>query len=163
MKIASFIGDATGKSWYLFSLYSKLIYMYRRSAEELSATNPKDADNYHYFSYDTKSGTSGIARGVSFGGGKGSGTFCLKTQKSRTAISEWMSSDAKTSLVRLIFSWLLYLYLLKPLKSNRPLNKFMVSFLDICAWTWPRHRNASWLLFRFFVHIDHSKEFCKTW
>ena len=96
--------------------------MYRRSAEELSANNPKEADNYHYFSYDTKSGTAGIARGISFGGGKGSGTFCLpkQHQKSRTAISEWMSSDAKTSLVRLVSSWLLYLYLQKALKSNPP-------------------------------------------
>ena len=98
--------------------------MYRRSAEELSAKNPKVADNYHYFSYDTKSGTAGIARSMSFGGGKGSGSFCLpkKYQKHRTAISEWMSSDAKTSLVGLIYSSLLCLYLLKPSKSNRFLN-----------------------------------------
>ena len=99
--------------------------MYRSYAEELSAKNEKDADNYHYFSYDTKSGTAGIARGISFAGGKGSGSFCLSAEykKRRTAISEWMSSDAKTSLVRLISSWLLYLYFLKPFKSNRPLNK----------------------------------------
>ena len=91
----------------------------------LSAKNKKDADTYFYFSFDNKGGIGGIANGVKFGGGKGSGSFCLpkQYQKKRTAISEWMSSDAKTSLVRLISSWLLYLYLLKPLKSNRPINK----------------------------------------
>ena len=86
----------------IYTPYVLLHLIYRSYAESLTANNPKTADNYHYFSYDTKSGTAGIARGVSFGGGKGSGSFCLpeKYKNSRTAISEWMESDAKTSLVR---------------------------------------------------------------
>ena len=72
----------------------------------MTAKETGTADNWHYFSYDTKAGTAGIARSMSFGGGKGSGSFCLPAdyKKRRTAISEWMQSDAKTSLVRLFLS-----------------------------------------------------------
>ena len=96
----------------------------------LSAKNKKDADTYFYFSFDNKGGIGGIANGVKFGGGKGSGSFCLgkNYKKERTAISEWMTSDAKSSLVRLISSCMLYLYLLKHFKSNPPLNKCLSFF-----------------------------------
>ena len=96
----------------------------------LSKKNKKDADNYFYFSFDNKGGVGGIAAGIKFGGGKGSGSFCAgKNYRSeRTAISEWQTSDAKSSLVRLISSCLLYLYLLKPFKSNPPLNKCLSFF-----------------------------------
>ena len=71
----------------------------------LSKKNKKNPDNYFYFSWDNKGGVGGIAAGIKFGGGKGSGSFCAgKNYRSeRTAIAEWMTSDAKSSLVRLFF------------------------------------------------------------
>ena len=107
--------------------------IYRSYAETLTADNPKTADNYHYFSYDTKAGTAGIARTLSFGGGKGKGSFCLpeKDKKLRTAITEWMKSDAKTSLVRLFFLFFWYLSLPKAFQSKRRLKMCIVCFLDI--------------------------------
>ena len=96
---------------YISSLYFTKKSTDRSYAETLTVKNGMEADNYHYFSYDTKAGTAGIARSLSFGGGVGSGSFCLPAdyKKRRTAISEWMQSDAKTSLVRFISSHLSYL------------------------------------------------------
>ena len=81
----------------------------------LSKKNKKNPDNYFYFSWDNKGGVGGIAAGIKFGGGKGSGSFCAgKNYRSeRTAIAEWMTSDAKSSLVRLLSSCLLYISITK--------------------------------------------------
>ena len=75
--------------------------------------NKKDADNYYFFSFDNKGGVGGIAAGIKFGGGKGSGSLCAgKNYRSeRTAIAEWMTSDAKSSLVRLFLrAFCIYIY-----------------------------------------------------
>ena len=65
----------------------------------MTKSNPKEADNYHYFSYDTKAGTAGIARQMGWGGGKVSGSVCWEDKYRRTGISEWMRSDVNTAIV----------------------------------------------------------------
>ena len=72
---------------------------FRTTAEKISKHNPLDADHYHYFSYDPKSGICGIARTVSWSGSKAKGSVCFPQKQHRTAISEWVHSAAKTALV----------------------------------------------------------------
>ena len=78
--------------------------MYREYAESLSKSNPKDVDHYHYFSYDTLlsgSKISGLARQMSFRqNSPAMGSVCYPDKQYRTAITEWMHSDASTALVR---------------------------------------------------------------
>lgn len=70
-----------------------------KKAEDISARNHKDADNYHYFSYDNKGGTSGIARQIGWRNSNARGSVCWKDKSRRTAISEWIRSDAETAMV----------------------------------------------------------------
>ena len=43
----------------------------------------KDAENYHYFTWDHKGGVTGIA---------GVGTICSSSKAKRTAITEWVQN-----------------------------------------------------------------------
>ena len=58
-----------------------------------------NADNYHYFSYDNKDGITGGATTMRFANSDAKGSVCWSDQKRRTAISEWLNSDAETAVV----------------------------------------------------------------
>ena len=75
------------------------ITYFRKRAEEISKTSSIDADHYHYFSQDKIKGICGIARTVSWIGGKAKGSVCFPQKQYRTAISEWVDNAAKTALV----------------------------------------------------------------
>ena len=53
---------------------------------EAARTNEKkrDAENYHYFTWDHKGGVTGIA---------GVGTICSSSKTKRTAITEWVQNE----------------------------------------------------------------------
>jgi len=68
------------------------------SAASISEKNKVNADNYHYFSYDNKAGTSGVAITVGWLNSDASGSVCIRDQKKRTAISEWLNNDAETAV-----------------------------------------------------------------
>jgi len=67
-------------------------------ALSISEKNKVNADNYHYFSYDNKAGTSGVAITVGWLNSDASGSVCIRDQKKRTAISEWLNNDAETAV-----------------------------------------------------------------
>ena len=84
---------------------------FRKSAEVISKNSPINADHYHYFSQDKIKGICGIARTVSWIGGKAKGSVCFPQKQYRTAISEWVDNAAKTALVyRYIFLLQIHLY-----------------------------------------------------
>ena len=82
-----------------------------QDAESISGRNKINADNYHYFSYDNKGGTSGIARGMGWTNSDASGSVCWRDKKRRTAISEWIRSDAETAMV-IHLKWEFVLYII---------------------------------------------------
>ena len=86
-----------------FILYESCLLViflfFSQSAENESGKNKVNADNYHYFSYDNKGGVSGIARSMGWTNSDASGSVCWRDKKRRTAISEWLRSDAETAMV----------------------------------------------------------------
>ena len=83
----------------LIHVYLAISLYFRNSAGSISGKNKVNADNYHYFSYDNKDGITGGATTVSFANSDAGGSVCLRDQKLRTAISEWLNSDAETAIV----------------------------------------------------------------
>ena len=75
-----------------------IFLFFTQSAENESGKNKVNADNYHYFSYDNKGGVSGIARSMGWTNSDASGSVCWRDKKRRTAISEWLRSDAETAM-----------------------------------------------------------------
>jgi len=68
------------------------------TAESISGKNNVNADNYHYFSYDNKGGTTGVATTIGWLNSDASGSVCIENQNQRTAISEWLRNDATAAL-----------------------------------------------------------------
>ena len=63
------------------------IYFVKHFSKRIEKTNVKrgpDADNYHYFTWDNKGGTTGIA---------GEGTVCAKLKSHKTGITEWVHNE----------------------------------------------------------------------
>ena len=63
------------------------IYFVKHCSKRIEKTNVKrgpDADNYHYFTWDNKGGTTGIA---------GEGTVCAKLKSHKTGITEWVHNE----------------------------------------------------------------------
>ena len=52
--------------------------------EKTNVDRGPDADNYHYFTWDNKGGTTGIA---------GEGTVCAKVIAHKTGITEWVHNE----------------------------------------------------------------------
>ena len=52
--------------------------------EKTNVERGSDADNYHYFTWDNKGGTTGIA---------GEGTVCAKVIAHKTGITEWVHNE----------------------------------------------------------------------
>jgi len=68
-------------------------------ALSISEKNKVNADNYHYFSYDNKDGTAGVAATMRlFANSDALGSVCWRNQRDRTAISEWLNDEATTAL-----------------------------------------------------------------
>ena len=64
-----------------------IIYFYLhifRQKMEKTNSKKKDAENYHYFTWDNKGGVTGIA---------GVGTICRSSEQQRTAITEWVYNE----------------------------------------------------------------------
>ena len=80
-------------------IYPAICFDFSKIAKSLSEKNKVNADNYHYFSYDNKDGITGGATTASFANSDAGGSVCLRDQKLRTAISEWLNSDAETAIV----------------------------------------------------------------
>ena len=83
---------------FMFTLLFASIFSNR--ALSISEKNKVDADNYHYFSYDNKDGTAGVAATMRlFANSDALGSVCWRNQRERTAISEWLNDEATTALV----------------------------------------------------------------
>ena len=93
------IGSKLLYEFTLILVYLAICLYFSEKAESISGKNKVNADNYHYFSYDNKGGISGLARTMKFSNSDASGSVCLRNQKPRTAISEWLNSDAEAAMV----------------------------------------------------------------
>ena len=80
-------------------VYPAICFDFSKIAKSLSEKNKVNADNYHYFSYDNKGGTSGVATTMRYPNSDTGGSVCFRDQKQRTAISEWLKDDAQMALV----------------------------------------------------------------
>ena len=81
-------------------VYLAICLDFSDNALSISEKNKVDADNYHYFSYDNKYGTAGVAATMRlFANSDALGSVCWRNQRERTAISEWLNDEATTALV----------------------------------------------------------------
>ena len=75
-------------------------------ARQLSGANPINADNYHYFSYDTCPRTciTGIAQTGAVRKEGPSGSICIQDKTYRVGISEWVWDKTNTAHVSISIS-----------------------------------------------------------
>ena len=89
-----------------------LILTISRRAGASNSGRPKDADNYHYFTHDTRGGVSGVAY---------LGTVCSSRKALRTGISEWIgSANSRHSELQCMLVSYFELYCTEKMINNFP-------------------------------------------